>query len=131
MVGSTTTFRDRHSWEVADTKIDFIYSTNNLQNINNILVSAPTTNLAIADSGSNGNFINPSTPYLNKQQTTNGITAKFPNVAYVKYTHMAELDLGHIPFELRPESFTAHVFPTLQKALVFLGTFVDDNHNIC
>ena len=43
---------------------------------------------------------------------------------------MAELDLRHIPVKLRPESLTVHVFPTLQKANVSLGTFVDDDHNI-
>ena len=65
---------------------------------------------------------------FDKEKNSNGITVKFQNDAHDRAT--AELDLRHIPVKLRPDSITAHMFPTLQKALVSLGMFVDDNHNI-
>ena len=78
---------------------------------------------AVADSGTTGNYIKPSTPCTDKQTAKNPIPIKMPNVEIITSTHVALLPQHNLP----EKACKAHIFPGLQKPLISIGTLCDNN----
>ena len=78
---------------------------------------------AVADSGTTGHYITPTTPCTNKQTATQTITTKITNGQIIKLSHIALLPQHNLPDKARQ----AHIFPGLQKPLISIGTLCDNN----
>ena len=78
---------------------------------------------AVADSGTTGHYITPTTPCTNKQSETHPITIKMPNGEIITSSHIALLPQHNLPDKARQ----AHIFPGLQKPLISIGTLCDNN----
>ena len=72
---------------------------------------------AVADSGTTGHYITPTTPCMNKQ------TATQPIPINITSSHVALLPQHNLPDKARK----AHMFPGLQKPLISIGTLCDNN----
>ena len=73
---------------------------------------------AVADSGTTGHYITPTTPCKNKQKATQPIPIKMPNGEITTSSHIALLPQHNLPDKARK----AHIFPGLQKPLISIGT---------
>ena len=78
---------------------------------------------AVADSGTTGHYITPTTPYMNKHKATQPIPIKMLNVEIITSSHIAL----HPQHNLPDKACKAHIFPGLQKPLISIGTFCDNN----
>ena len=78
---------------------------------------------AVADSGTTGHYITPTTPCTNKQTATQPIPIKIPNGDIITLSHIALLPQHNLPDKARQ----AHIFPGLQKPLISIGTLCDNN----
>ena len=78
---------------------------------------------AVADSGTTGNCITPTTPFKNKQTATKPIPIKIPNGEIITSSHIALLPQHNLPDKARK----AHISPGLQKPLISIGTLCDNN----
>ena len=78
---------------------------------------------AVADSGTTGHYITTTTPCVDKQIANNPIPIKMPNGEIITSTHIALLPQHNLPDNARK----AHIFPGLQKPLIFIGTVCDNN----
>ena len=66
---------------------------------------------AVADSGTTGHYIAPTTPCTNKQTATQPIPIKMPNGEIITPSHIALLPQHNLPDKARK----AHIFPGLQN----------------
>ena len=78
---------------------------------------------AVADSGTTGHYITPTTPCTNKQAATQPIPIKMPNGEIITSSHIALLPQHNLPDKARQ----AHIFTGLQKPLISIGTLCDNN----
>ena len=78
---------------------------------------------AVADSGTTGHYITPTTPCTNKQTATQPISIKMPNGEIMTYSHIALLPQHNLPDKARQ----AHIFTGLQKPLISIRTLCDNN----
>ena len=83
----------------------------------------PPSSLAIADTGSTGNFLHIDSPSVNKIPTPKGISVRMPNETHITSTHTCELPLINLPREARQ----AHLFPELSSgSLLSIGQLCDN-----
>ena len=78
---------------------------------------------AVADSGTTGHYITPTTPCTNKQTATQPIPIKMPNGEIITSSHITLLPQHNLPDKARQ----AHIFLGLQKPLISIGTLCDNN----
>ena len=78
---------------------------------------------AVADSGTTGDYITPTTPCTNKQTATQPIPIKMPNGEIITSSHIALLPQHNLPDKARQ----AHIFPVLKKNPISIGTLCDNN----
>ena len=78
---------------------------------------------AVADSGTTGHCITPTTPCTNKQTSTQLIPIKMPNGEIITSSHISLLPQHNLPYKARK----AHIFPGLQNPLISFGTLCDNN----
>ena len=78
---------------------------------------------AVADYGTTGHYITPTTPCTNKQTATQPIPIKIPNGEVVISSHIALIPQHNLTDKARQ----AHIFPGLQKPLISIGTLCDNN----
>ena len=78
---------------------------------------------AVADSGTTGHYITPTTPCTNKQTETQTIPIKMPNGEIITSSHTTLLPQHNLPDKARQ----AHIFTGLQKPLISIGTFCENN----
>ena len=78
---------------------------------------------AVADSGTTGHYITPTTPGTNKKTATQPIPINMPNGEITTLSHIALL-LQH---NLSDKARKAHILPGLQKPLIPIGTLSDNN----
>ena len=78
---------------------------------------------AVADSGTTGHYITPTTPCTNKQTANQPIPIKIPNGEIITPSHITLLPQHNLPDKARQ----AHIFPGLQKPLISIGTLCDNN----
>ena len=75
---------------------------------------------ALADSSTTGHYITPTTPYTNKQISTQPITIYMPNGEIITSSHIALLPQHNLPEKARQ----AHIFPGLQNPSYQSAPFV-------
>ena len=78
---------------------------------------------AVADSGTTGHYITPTTPCTNKQIATQPIPIKMLNGEIITSSHITLLPQHNLPYKARQ----AHIFPGVQKPLISIGTLCDNN----
>ena len=71
---------------------------------------------AVADSGTTGQYIIPTTPCTNKQTATQPIPIKMPNGEIIKSSHITLLPQHNLPDKARQ----AHIFPGLLVIITVL-----------
>ena len=77
--------------------------------------------LAVADTGTMGHYLNLDSPCSNKQKAVHPLPIEMPNGEVIKYTHIALLAPPDLPLQARQ----AHLFPGLTKALLSIGTLYE------
>ena len=77
---------------------------------------------AVADSGTTGHYITPTTPCTNKQTETQPTPIKITNGDIITPSHIALLPQHNLP----DKSHKANIFPGLQKPLISIGTLCDN-----
>ena len=77
---------------------------------------------AVADSGTTGHYITPTTPCTNKQTETQPIPIKMPNGEIITSSHIELLPQQKLLGKARK----AHIFPGLQNPLISIGTLCDN-----
>ena len=78
---------------------------------------------AVADSGTIGHYITPTTPCKNKQTATHPIPIKILNGDIITSSHIVLLPQHNLP----DKAHKAHIFPGLHKPLISIGTLCDNN----
>ena len=74
---------------------------------------------AVADSGTTGHYIMPTTPCTNKETATQTIPIKMPNGEIITSSHISLLPQHNLPYKARK----THIFPGLQKPLIYCDPF--------
>ena len=77
----------------------------------------------VANYGTTGNYITPTTPCTKKQTATQPISIKMTNVEIITSSHTALLPQHNPPDKARK----AHIFTGLQNPLISIGTLCDNN----
>ena len=77
---------------------------------------------AVADSGTTGHYITPTTPFTNKHTATHTIPIKMPNGEIITSSHIALLPQHNLPDKTRK----SHIFTGLQNPLISIGTLCDN-----
>ena len=78
---------------------------------------------AVADSGTTGHYITPTTPCTNKQTATQPIPIKMPNGEIITSSHIALLPQHNFPDKARQ----AHIFTGQKKPLISIGNICENN----
>ena len=78
---------------------------------------------AVADSGTTGHYITPTTLCTNKQTVTQPIPINMTNGEIITLSHIALLPQHNLPYKARK----AHIFPGLQKPLISIGNLCGNN----
>ena len=78
---------------------------------------------AVADSGTTGHYITPTTPCTNKYTETQLIPIKIPNGEIITSSHITLIPQHNLPDKARQ----AHIFPGLQKPLISISKLCDNN----
>ena len=84
----------------------------------------PPPQVAIADTGSSGHYINPSTFCMSKQENTSGPTITLPNGKTLNATHSSHLAF---PSSFSPTSTLPHTYASLKKPLISIGQLCNDD----
>jgi len=87
--------------------------------------SPPPSQKAIADTGSSGHYIKPSTFCIDKQIDTSGPTITLPNGNTLTPSHSSHLAF---PSSFSPKSTLAHTYASLQNPLISIGQLCDDDN---
>ena len=74
-------------------------------------------------SGTTGHYITPTTPCTNKHTANKPIPIKMPNVEIIILFHIILLPQHNLTDKARK----SHIFPGLQKPLISIGLFWDNN----
>ena len=69
---------------------------------------------AVADSGTTGHYITPTTPCMNKQTSTQPIPIKMPNGEIITSSPIVLIPQHNLPYK----ASKAHIFPGLKKNLI-------------
>ena len=77
----------------------------------------------VADSGTTGHYINPTSPCTDKHTKNDLIPINIPNGEIITSAHIALLPHHNLPDKSRK----AYIFPGLQKPLISIGTLCDNN----
>ena len=77
--------------------------------------------LAVADMGTTGHYLNLDLPWSNKQKSVHPLPIQMPNGEVIKSTHTSLLSNPDLTLKVRQ----AHLFPGLTKALLSIGTFCE------
>ena len=77
--------------------------------------------LAVADTGTTGNYLTLNSPCCNKRKAIHLLPIQMPNGEIITSTHTALLNHQDLPFQARQ----AHLFPGLRKALLSIGNFCE------
>jgi hypothetical protein len=80
----------------------------------------------VLDSGCTSNLATSSTYCIDKQPTSHGLRVGIPNGQVMTASHIAELDLRHLPIQLNRRARATSVLPHLQKSLISLGQLCDN-----
>ena len=75
-------------------------------------------NLAVADTGTTGNYLTLDSPCDNKQQAVHPLPIQMPNGEIITSMHTSILSNQDLPIQARK----SHLFPELNKALQYIGT---------
>jgi hypothetical protein len=82
----------------------------------------PLNDYAIADTGTTGHYLKPTSPHLARQPDPNPITVRMPNGAGIQSSHTCTLDLPTLP----TGSKQAHILPGLAShSLLSIAKFCD------
>ena len=81
-------------------------------------------NMAIADSGTTGHFLQINSDCIEKRKVTSGLEVKLPDGATIKSTHTAILDIPQLPMRAR----RAHLFPDIKHALLSISMLCDEGY---
>ena len=77
----------------------------------------PIDDLAVADTGTTGHYLNLDLPWRNKQKSVHPLPIQMTNGGVIKSTHTALLSHPDLPLQERH----AHLFPGITKALMSIG----------
>ena len=77
--------------------------------------------VAVADTGTAGNYLTLDSPWDNKQQAVHTLPTQMSNGEIITSTHTELLFHPDFPLQARK----AHTFPGLNKALLFIGILCD------
>lgn len=77
-----------------------------------MLVNALTFDQSITASGTNCNFITPTTHCVNNTIPNQEISVNFPNRSRTQASHTTQLDHRNFSVKFDPKYLAAHVFPT-------------------
>ena len=100
-----------------------LVNNNRIDQLNFIRMCNDYSHEAVADSGTTGHYIMPTTPCTNKQKTTQPIPIKMPNGEIITLSHIALLYQHNLPDKAQK----SHIFPGLQKPLISISTLCDNN----
>ena len=105
------------------------YIVNINENYINYIQSNPklvqtVNNLAVADTGTTGHYLTLDSPCNNKQQIVHLLPIQIPNGEIIASTHTALLSHQDLPIQ----ALKAHLFPGLNKALLYIGTLSDHGY---
>ena len=77
--------------------------------------------LAVADTGTTGHYLTLNLPYDNKQQDVIPLPIQIPNGEIITSTPTSLLSQQDLPIQAQK----AHIFPGINKALLFIGKLCD------
>ena len=87
----------------------------------NIKLVQTVDELAVSDTETAGYCLTIDLPYDNKQLDISPLPIRMPNGEIITSTHTALLSKKDLPIK----EWKAHIFPGLNKALLYIGTFFD------
>ena len=81
-------------------------------------------NMAIADSGTTGHFLQMNSECVDKRTTSEGLKVGLPDGSTITSTHTALLNIPQLPMRAR----RAHLFPKITHALLSISMLCDEGY---
>ena len=80
--------------------------------------------MAIADSGTTGHFLQIDSQCVDKRLTNEGLDVRLPDGSVITSTHTALLNIPQLPMKAR----RAHLFPDISHALLSISMLCDEGY---
>ena len=81
-------------------------------------------NMAIADSGTTGHFLQINSECVDKRQTDEGLNVHLPDGLVITSTHTAMMNIPQLPMKAR----RAHMFPDISHAFLSISMLCDEDY---